>query len=95
MAAGRMDKEIAAELSITLATVKTHVRLLYGNLGVKRRPDAVSRAYELGLIGDTPTARLRMILDEMAPTRFEAPNRSRFAELYDRVEMILNGVPQT
>ena len=42
--------EIARELSVSLNTVKTHVRNLYAKLGVHRRAEAVARARGLGLL---------------------------------------------
>lgn len=42
--------EIAAVLSVSTNTVKTHVRHVYRKLGVSRRRDAVRRARELSLI---------------------------------------------
>jgi LuxR family transcriptional regulator, maltose regulon positive regulatory protein len=42
--------EIAAELSIATSTVKTHMRSLYGKLGVHSRAEAVQAARELGLL---------------------------------------------
>ena len=42
--------EIAAELFDSLNTIRTHMRHLYGKLGVHRRTDAVERALELGLL---------------------------------------------
>jgi LuxR family maltose regulon positive regulatory protein len=47
--------EIAAELSVSLNTVKTHMRNLYAKLGVHRRAEALSRARDLGLLA--PSAR--------------------------------------
>jgi ATP/maltotriose-dependent transcriptional regulator MalT len=44
------NREIGAELFISLNTVKTHLRNIYSKLGVSARQDAVSRARELGLI---------------------------------------------
>jgi LuxR family maltose regulon positive regulatory protein len=42
--------EIAAELYVSLNTVKTHTRNLYTKLGTHRRAEAVARARSLGLL---------------------------------------------
>jgi len=49
--------EIARELSVSVATVRTHVRHLFTKLGVHRRTDAVARARALGLLAPTPGRR--------------------------------------
>ena len=42
--------EIAAELFISLNTLRTHTRNIYAKLGVSSRRAAVTRAAELGLL---------------------------------------------
>lgn len=41
---------IAADLRVSVATVRAHVRSLYVKLAVNRRADAVQRAHDLGLL---------------------------------------------
>lgn len=50
LAAGRSNKEIANQLSVSPNTVKTHVAKLYGKLEVGRRTEAIVRARELGML---------------------------------------------
>ena len=50
VAAGRSNRQIAAELFITLATVKSHVHTASGKLGAANRVEAVAAARELGLL---------------------------------------------
>lgn len=52
---GMSNAEIAAELVVTLSTVKWHITQLYKKLGVRSRVQAIVRARELNLIvtGDT------------------------------------------
>lgn len=50
LAAGRSNKEIAAELHVSPNTVKTHVARLFEKLGASRRTDAINRARELGIL---------------------------------------------
>lgn len=44
------DKEIAAQLSISVATVRTHLKHLYAKLGVQNRRQAVLESKELGIL---------------------------------------------
>jgi DNA-binding NarL/FixJ family response regulator len=48
--AGRANKEIASDLSISEATVKTHVNNLLGKLGVDDRTHAATIAIQRGLV---------------------------------------------
>jgi DNA-binding NarL/FixJ family response regulator len=54
VAAGSTNKEAAAALFITEATVKTHLLNIYAKLGVSDRAAAVAEAFHRGLL--TPTA---------------------------------------
>ncbi len=48
--AGRANKEIASDLSISEATVKTHINNLLGKLGVSDRTNAATVAIQRGLV---------------------------------------------
>ncbi|GAB3655357.1 transcriptional regulator [Glycomyces tarimensis] len=50
VAKGRSNREAAAELFISEATVKTHLLHVYAKLGVNDRASAVAAAYERGLL---------------------------------------------
>ncbi len=50
LAAGRSNQAIAAELVVTLDTVKKHVSHVLGKLGAANRTEAVGRARALSLI---------------------------------------------
>jgi DNA-binding CsgD family transcriptional regulator len=50
LAAGHSNKEIAAQLHVSLKTVKTHVARVFEKLGARRRTDAIRRARELGIV---------------------------------------------
>jgi DNA-binding NarL/FixJ family response regulator len=47
---GRSNREIAAALSVTLATVKSHLVRIYAKLEAKNRNEALGRAVALGLL---------------------------------------------
>jgi ATP/maltotriose-dependent transcriptional regulator MalT len=46
---GLTNREIAEKLVIALSTVKSHIKNIYGKMGVSNRVQAVARAQELGL----------------------------------------------
>jgi DNA-binding NarL/FixJ family response regulator len=50
--AGRSNAEISAELFISSATVKTHVRHILAKLDLRDRPQAIVLAHECGLVPD-------------------------------------------
>jgi DNA-binding NarL/FixJ family response regulator len=50
LAGGASNREIAAKLSVTVATVKSHLVHLYAKLEVRNRHEALSRAVALGLL---------------------------------------------
>ena len=49
--------EIAAELFVSVNTIRTHMRHVYAKLGVHTRADAVERARELGLVAPSSARR--------------------------------------
>ncbi|MFD4374284.1 response regulator [Streptomyces sp. NPDC058486] len=51
VARGTSNREIAAELFISEATVKTHLTHIYGKLAVKDRAAAVAAGYDRGILG--------------------------------------------
>ena len=50
VASGRSNREIARELYVSLATVKTHINNTYRKLGANSRTRAVARARDLNLV---------------------------------------------
>jgi DNA-binding NarL/FixJ family response regulator len=52
VASGRPNSDIAEQLSISVATVKTHVSRLLAKLGAHDRAQLVVIAYESGLVGE-------------------------------------------
>jgi DNA-binding NarL/FixJ family response regulator len=50
MAGGRSNNEIAADLFLSEATIRTHVGHIFEKLGVRDRVQAVVLAYESGLV---------------------------------------------
>lgn len=50
LAEGHSNKELARKLFVTENTVETHLRRIYGKLGIRSRTQAVARALELSLL---------------------------------------------
>ena len=48
--------EIARELSLSVHTVRTHIRHVGGKLGAHSRTEAVTQARALGLLAPSPRA---------------------------------------
>jgi two-component system response regulator DegU len=55
MKLGRTNRQIAADLVISLGTAKNHVEHIISKLGVSDRTQAVVKALELGILGLTET----------------------------------------
>lgn len=51
---GNSNKEIARSLHIAEETVKTHIKRIYGKLGVQSRAQAILTTMRLSLVGRTP-----------------------------------------
>ena len=54
MARGRTNSEIAADLHISLSTVKTHLTSLMSKLGARNRVELAMWAYETGRVRQGP-----------------------------------------
>jgi ATP/maltotriose-dependent transcriptional regulator MalT len=50
MSKGMSNKEIAEGLEMTVNTVKTHIKNIYGKLQVNRRVQAVAKSKKLGIL---------------------------------------------
>ena len=50
IAEGLSNQEIAQKLVVTVSTIKTHLNNIYAKLHVHTRLQAVTRAYDLGIL---------------------------------------------
>ena len=53
-------REIARELSVSVNTVRTHMRHMFAKLGAHRRTEAVARARTLGLLKPSPHSPMKV-----------------------------------
>ena len=56
IARGKSNQDLARELTISLDTVKSHIRHVFTKLGVQNRAQAVIAAYESGLAYESGVA---------------------------------------
>jgi DNA-binding CsgD family transcriptional regulator len=74
VAAGRTNSQIARQLGISEATVRTHLEHIYGKLGVSSRTAAVTRAFPDRMAQDPPPAarpadRVTLVIPARSPGR--------------------------
>ncbi len=50
LASGRTNREIAADLFVTVGTIKAHTSNIYAKLQARNRAEAIARARDLGLL---------------------------------------------
>ncbi len=50
VAKGRTNQEVAAELFVSLSTVKTHLGSIFAKLGVRNRVEIAAWAWESGVV---------------------------------------------
>ena len=77
VARGATNREAAAKLFISEATVKTHLLHIYAKLGVSDRAAAVAEGFQRGLLRAGSAGRYERCLPSSLPRRsFVAPHRS-------------------
>ncbi|HEY2765767.1 MAG TPA: LuxR C-terminal-related transcriptional regulator [Pseudonocardiaceae bacterium] len=88
----RTSEEIAAEMYVSINTIKTHLKSIYRKLAVTRRGDAVRRAQQLDLLTATvvPAQRSEQAQLPGPPDGLAARRHTQLA--IDQAGMALNGV---